>query len=263
MREWGLRPTGWRASAGCGLAFGGPSALLVFHLGNLASNEFGALYLLFVVPWLVIALVLVAAAARVLLGLPIEVWWWLILAPAGTALVILVAAAFGGSYGDQFERSLGWALVTLVMYAAGGVCFGSRVPLRARVLALVVLVGAAPAMLGYDHAAQHRWRMAALASAPAVLPVAPGYRVAAVRADRALLSVELADAADARLRLLIMECGNCADPPQPDRRFVDGFWITAATPTGVWPDALAELRLRPASRAELARLPVAAPNYAD
>ncbi|GAA2357780.1 hypothetical protein GCM10010170_051210 [Dactylosporangium salmoneum] len=192
---------------------------------------------------------------------------WVLAAPFAMWVVLLVGAITSGPSGSTTEQRLGWALVVLLMYGAAGVGFGRGASRRVRVLASVVAVAAAPLMIAYDDASQYRWRKATYASAPHVLPVVPGYTVAAARADGPALEVDMRGPAD--LRVSVWRCRDCTVRQEHTAHaltVVDGSFeldiVAVGIPAGQWsaPDGI---RVRPASTDELASLPLAAPNYVD
>jgi hypothetical protein len=120
-------------------------------------------------------------------------------------------------------------------------------------------------MVGLDHASQYRWRKADLAVAPAVLPVIAGYRPVAARPEPGTLQIDLAG--PTRLVARMSLCGTSCDAAALSASgtvtvVADGYEVrlfqqdggvdTVRTLTGVG--------VRPASRCELARLPLG-PDY--
>lgn len=213
-------------------------------------------------PVLAISILAVTAFEVGRRGWPIRRWWWAVALAPGLAVVVFGGVLAGGPSGSTVERAVGWAVVTVVVSTGVGVLAGRRVPVWVRVLAAVLVVGAAPAMVAFDHASQYRWRQAGLAGVPQVVPVISGYRPVAARADVGTLQVDMAG--PTRLVVWIDRCdGSCAsdDATLPDRRtFVTGDYVLTVF-HAVWGvDVLAALPavdVRPASRAELARLPLA------
>ncbi|GIJ56962.1 hypothetical protein Vau01_044780 [Virgisporangium aurantiacum] len=263
MRE----PAGWRASAGIGLGLGSPVAVTVLlFAGAVAEDTFAA-----VIVWMLLVPPLAAsmAGATVLtidrLGWPLCRWWWAVALAPGLAAVMFVGTLVGGPYGSTPERAAGWATVAVAISCGVAVAAGRRVSVWVRLVAAVVAVGAAPSMVGFDHASQLRWRAAEMAGLPAVMPVISGYRPVAVRSDVSALQVDMAG--PVRLVVWIDHCvGGCVARDVTavgTRIFVaGGYELTVFQANGAI-DVLTTLPgidVRATSHRELARLPQA-PSY--
>ncbi|MGI5174960.1 hypothetical protein ACQEVZ_01310 [Dactylosporangium sp. CA-152071] len=194
-------------------------------------------------------------------------WWWVVGAPFAMWGVLLIGALTSGPTASISEQRRGWALVVVAMYGGAAVWCATGTPRTARLLAGVVVVAAAPLMIAYDDASQHRWREATYASAPQVLPVIPGYTVVAARGDGTILEVDMRG--PTLLWVSVQRCRDCSagqEPTVDGLTFVDGgfrLWILAEdTSTGQWmpPD---NIHVRSATIDELASLPLAASRDSD
>jgi hypothetical protein len=258
-------PVGWRASALTGLGLGAPAAGAVLLFANMAADGLlaAAMVWLFVVPMLAGGMLAATGFEVGRRGWPLRRWWWAVALAPGLAVVLFGGVLAGGPSGSTVERAAGWAVVTLVVSTGVGVAAGRRVSVWVRLLAAALAVIAAPAMVGFDHASQYRWRKAGLAGVPEVMPVISGYRPAAARADVATLQVDMAG--PTRLVVWIDRCrGSCVagDVTLTDMRtFTTGGYQLTVFQAGGRADVVAALSgvdVRPASHAELARLPLAA-----
>lgn len=260
-------PAGWRASSAIGLGLGLPVAgMVLLFAGVVAEDTFAAVlvWLLFVPP---LAVSMAAATGLVIdrLDWPMCRWWWAVALAPGLAVVVFVGTNLGGPSGSTPERAAGWATVAVAISCGVAVVAGRRVSVRVRAVAAVVAVGAAPSMVGFDHASQLRWRTADFAGLPAVVPVISGYRPVAVRSDVRTLQVDMAG--PIRLVAWIDRCGDgCvarAVTAVGTRTFVaGGYELTVFQADGAI-DVLTTLPgvdVRATSHRELARLPLA-PSY--
>jgi hypothetical protein len=260
----------WWAWALGGLGFGVPAAIAVASLTHEASDPFfGTLQVFLIFGPLVVCGMTLASAGVIWLGrLQWSSWWWVVALPATLSLILFWGARLSGPSSSVPERAAGWALVTAVVYVGVAVAFGRHTSgWWVRCLAVAVVVAAAPAMVFYDHASQLRWRKADLAGAALVLPVIPQFRAAAVRATPRGLSVDMTG--PAYLFVLIRRCTDCALRHELRNGVlvvVDGNYQIQVTQADDGVDRLAALTsvaVRPVSRDELARLPVAPDRYPD
>jgi hypothetical protein len=257
-------PVGWRGSALTGLGLGAPAAGAVLLFANMAADGlFGAAIVwLILVP--VLACTMLAATGFEIgrRGWPLRRWWWAIVLAPGLAVVLFCGTLAGGPSGSTVERAAGWAMVTVAVSTGVAVAAGRQVVVWIRGLAVVVAVAAAPAMVGFDHMSQYRWRKADLAGLPEVVPVIAGYRPQAARAEFGTLQIDMAGTT--RLVVWIYRCrGTCTADDVTlvgTRTFVaSGYELTVFQANGDI-DVLTTLSgvdVRPTSYAELARLPLA------
>jgi hypothetical protein len=200
-------PSEWWRSASIGLIAGSPfiTSIVLFTDAVTDGGLFGAIGIF---GYLGVPLVIVTAVLGLVVALRWRRRWWLAAAPPVAWAVLAVAAWTSGPSGSVPERIAGWALVTALMYGAAALVFDRERRRRVRVIALCVLVAAAPAMVAYDELSQYRWRRATFALAPHVLPVVAGYAVTGTGAEGRVLDVRMDGPAD--LRVLITHCDGCA-----------------------------------------------------
>jgi hypothetical protein len=257
-------PTGWRASAGTGVVLGLPAVGVVLLFAAEADDD----AFVAVILWLLLALPLAACVAAATwltidrLGWRFRRWCWAVALSPVLAVVVPLGALAGGPSGSTPERAAGWAAVAVAMSGGAAVAAGRRVSVPVRVVAAIAVVIAAPAMVGFDHASQYRWRTANLAGSPAVLPVISSFRPVAARPDLGSLQVDMAG--PTRLVVRIDRCrGSCVARDVSavgTRTFVaGGYELTVAQADGAV-DVLTTLSVvdvRATSHGELARLPLA------
>jgi hypothetical protein len=254
-------PTGWRASAATGLVVGAPAAAAVAVLGYQADEHDLAIFLVLLeAPF--VAVGLAVATYVVISGLQWNWndWWWTVEYPFVLLVVLPVGLATGGPSASTLERTVGWAAVALALSTGAALVAGRGVSSSIRVLAVTVAMAAAPAMMRFDQASQDRWRTAELARGPTVLPVIAGYRPTAARADDGSLWVDMTG--PTWLVVWITPCSTCV-PGRRDHPFmlvvvVDGWHVSVTGPDESvrTVPAVADVRLRRVSPAELARLPL-------
>jgi hypothetical protein len=260
-------PAGWRASAGVGLGLGLPAVgVVLLFAGVAADGLFGAVILwVILVPALAVSIAAATGLAIDRLGWSFQWWWWAVALPPWLAVVVTFGTLAGGPSGSTSERAAGWATVAVAISSGVAVAAGRGVSVWVRVVAAVVAAGAAPAMVGFDHASQSRWRAVELAGLPAVVPVLSGYRPVAARLDLRTLQIDMAG--PARLVVWIDRCsGSCVARDVTavgTRTFVaGGYELTVIQANGAIDilTTLSAVDVRATSHRELARLPLA-PSY--
>ena len=267
-----VKPFGWWRSCLLGLVAAAPVVWAVVGLTGMADDDLGGLVVFFAYgPCVVSGAALLGSVLMVAVTNERRAersrLAWMITAPLVMWFVLAAGASLGGPMAPVGELRVGWSLVVALMYAGTGVVFGLGAPRRVRIVAVVIVVAAAPLMVVYDNASQHRWRTDTYASAPHVLPVIPGYDPIASRGDGRTLVVDLDGPAS--LSVTVTQCVRCDTREQAGRygvTIVDGTYaldivaqIAADTPWTAPPG----IHLRPASVDELAALPLVPRRYAD
>ncbi|MER7279231.1 hypothetical protein ABT369_32815 [Dactylosporangium sp. NPDC000244] len=260
-------PGPWWRSALVGLGAATPIVWAVWGLTPMVSDFLGGiLVFLGYGPLIAIGAALLGSGV-VLASSERRARSWLIAAPFVMWVVLLVGTGTSGPFSSTTEQRLGWSMVVALMYGATGAAFAPGASRRVRLPAAIVAVIAAPLMIVYDDASQHRWHRADFASAPHVLPVIPGYTVTAVRAERSTLEVDMQGAT--RLYVAIWRCGTCAITPGTAAHgwmIVDGRYELEIFASGSqiqpWQPPTG-IGVRPATVDELASLPLAPSRDSD